>query len=88
VVNKSSQKVKAFLDEVFDDVFAREASKQRRVEQIVNLTNRRHETTPGRCAASCACANARARLRQAEPKARDWLTALDDFRSWLIREAS
>jgi hypothetical protein len=24
--------------------------------------------------------------RQAEPKARDWLTALDDFRSWLIRE--
>ena len=42
VANKSSQKVKAFLDEVFDDVFAREAFKQYRVEQIVNLTNRRH----------------------------------------------
>jgi len=28
VANKSSQKVKAFLDEVFDDVFAREAFKR------------------------------------------------------------
>jgi len=38
VANKSSQRVKAFLN----DVFAREAFKQYRVEQIVNLTNRRH----------------------------------------------
>jgi hypothetical protein len=29
------------------------------------------------------CAGA---AEQAEPKARDWLTVLDDFRSWLIRE--
>ena len=38
VPNRSSRKMKAFLDEVFDDVFAREAFKQRLVESIVNLT--------------------------------------------------
>ena len=40
VPNRSSRKMKAFLDEVFDDVFARAEFKQRLVDSIVNLNDR------------------------------------------------
>src|SRR5262245_35705563 len=38
IPNKSTRRVKAFLDAVFEEVFGRPEFKQRLVESIVNLT--------------------------------------------------
>jgi hypothetical protein len=38
IPNKATRKVKAFLDEVFEEVFARKEFKQRLVESIVDLS--------------------------------------------------